>query len=80
MASRVVPAILLTITRSSPRSALTSDDLPTFGRPISATRMTSSSYSSSSSSGRLSVIASSKSPTPVPWLPDTPMGSPNPRL
>ena len=35
--SRVVPAISETIERSSPANALSNDDLPTFGRPISAT-------------------------------------------
>ena len=38
MASRVVPALSDTITRSSPRNLLTSEDLPTFGRPITASR------------------------------------------
>ena len=36
MASRVVPAMSETITRSSPSSRLTSDDLPTFGLPVTA--------------------------------------------
>ena len=39
IASRVVPATSVTITRSSPSSRFTSDDLPTFGRPISASRV-----------------------------------------
>ena len=52
IASRVVPATRQTITRSQPRNALTSDDLPTFGRPITARRTTSSSSSGSSSPGR----------------------------
>ena len=38
IASRVVPATSETITRSRPRKALTSEDLPTFGRPITARR------------------------------------------
>ena len=38
IASRVVPATSETITRSSPRKRLTSEDLPTFGRPITARR------------------------------------------
>ena len=37
IASRVVPARSETITRSEPRKALTSEDLPTLGRPITAT-------------------------------------------
>ena len=41
-ASRVVPGISLTISRSRPRSALTRLDLPTFGRPRIATRIASS--------------------------------------
>ena len=40
--SRVVPGTSETITRSSPRSAFRSDDLPTFGRPRIATRIASS--------------------------------------
>ena len=36
--SRVVPACSLTITRSEPSRALSSDDLPTFGRPRIAMR------------------------------------------
>ena len=43
IASRVVPAISLTITRSSPNIALTSEDFPTFGRPINENLITSSS-------------------------------------
>ena len=39
MASRVVPASSETIARGSPRMRLTSDDLPTFGRPITARRI-----------------------------------------
>ena len=57
-----------TITRSEPRKALTSEDLPTLGRPITATR------TASSSSGRVggwspsaATIASSRSPVPSPW-------------
>ena len=50
IASRVVPARSSTITRSWPSSRFTSDDLPTFGRPISASR---TGVSSSSSDSRL---------------------------
>ncbi len=42
IASRVVPARSETITRSLPRKALTSEDLPTLGRPITAMRTGSS--------------------------------------
>ena len=51
-ASRVVPATLETMTRSSPRMRLTREDLPTLGFPMTATLMTSSSSSSSSSGGK----------------------------
>ncbi len=37
IASRVVPAILLTITLFSPRILFTREDFPTFGFPITAT-------------------------------------------
>src|SRR6202795_3748961 len=40
-ASRVVPGASCTSTRSSPRTALTSEDLPTFGLPMMATRVAS---------------------------------------
>ena len=43
MASRVVPATLETMTRSSPRMRLTREDLPALGLPITATLMASSS-------------------------------------
>src|SRR5829696_5214599 len=39
IASRVVPARSETITRSEPRKALTSEDFPALGRPITATRV-----------------------------------------
>ena len=42
IASRVVPGVSETITRSSPRSAFTRLDLPTLGRPRIATRIASS--------------------------------------
>ena len=42
----VVPAMFETITRSSPAIRLMSEDFPTFGLPITATRTTSSSSSS----------------------------------
>ena len=41
IASRVVPGISETITRSRPTSLFRSDDLPTFGRPRIATRIAS---------------------------------------
>src|SRR3954465_9137874 len=45
MASRVVPGISDTITRSRPSSLFTRLDLPTFGRPRIATRIASSGSS-----------------------------------
>ena len=41
MASRVVPGMSLTISRSSRSSRFTSDDLPTLGRPTMATAISS---------------------------------------
>ena len=78
IASRVVPATSETITRSSPRKRLTSEDLPTFGRPMTASRTVSSS-GSSSSSGRSAHERSSRSPLPRPCVADTAIGSPRPR-
>ncbi len=75
--SRVVPAIGVTITRSSPSSRLSSDDLPTFGRPISASRVASSA-SALPVPGSRSTIRSSRSPVPRPWVADTGIGSPSP--
>ena len=46
MASLVVPAILLTIALFSPNILFINDDFPTFGFPITATFITSSSSSS----------------------------------
>ncbi|EAO73014.1 hypothetical protein SAM_1579 [Streptococcus agalactiae CJB111] len=65
IASRVVPATGLAITRSSPRMALIKLDFPTFGRPIKLKRIISG-FSFSSSTGRFSTIASNISPVPIP--------------
>ncbi len=73
-ASRVVPGRSLTRTRSSRRRRLTSDDLPTFGRPTIATATSagwlsvSSNLCSSASRprGNRSTTGSSRSPTPMP--------------
>ena len=79
IASRVVPAISETITRSRPRKALTSEDLPTFGRPITASRTGASSSSSAAcGSGSSSTTRSSRSPVPRPWVAETASGSPRP--
>ena len=65
--SRVVPAISLTTMRSSLRSRLTSDDLPTLGRPMIATFVSSGSAGASDlPTARRLTTASSRSPTPVP--------------
>ena len=80
-ASRVVPGISLTISRSRPRSALTRLDLPTFGRPRIATRIASSDSegrpggASRSSSTRM---RSSRSPLPIPCSAEIGIGSPSP--
>ena len=80
IASRVVPATLLTIMRSVPRMRFVSDDLPTLGFPMMATLMTSSSSYSSSSGGKYCKHASSRSPVPWPCTAETAMGSPRPKL
>ncbi len=76
--SLVVPSIFETITRFWPSNAFVNDDLPTFGRPIKHSLIRSSSYSTSSISGRLNTILSSKSPIPTPCNELTGTGSPNP--
>ena len=65
MASRVVPGMALTMERSTCSSALSSDDLPTLGRPTIAMR-TESAGGCSSTTGTSATIASSRSPVPVP--------------
>src|ERR1700722_988068 len=57
--------------RCSPRSELTSELFPTFGRPTMASASSVSPATSSSSGGRPSTIASSKSPVPSPWIAET---------
>ena len=64
--SRVVPGVSDTITRSWPRIAFRSDDLPTFGRPRIATRIASSGVSSRPVPGSASTMSSSRSPDAVP--------------
>ncbi len=80
--SRVVPGRSCTIMRSSPRSALRIELLPTFGRPMmqkAGSRSSESSSSTSSISGRLSTSRSRKSPMPRPCSADTVTTSPRPR-
>ena len=78
--SRVVPGISLTSARSSPSRALSSDDLPTFGRPMIASRAVSSSAGSAPGrdSGRASIIRSIRSSTPIPCCAETITGSGKP--
>ncbi len=67
--SRVVPGMSLTIARSSFSNRLSKDDLPTFGRPTIATRVSRSFTGSGASrvpSGNRATISSSRSPTPWP--------------
>src|SRR6266851_6002311 len=79
MGSRVVPGTGLTRARSSPSSALSSDDLPTFGRPMMASRSAfSSAGGSSSGGGSASSTLSRKSPTPIPCWAETSEGSAKP--
>ena len=81
MASRVVPAMSETMTRSSLRMRLTSEDLPTFGRPTTAILMgpPSSCSASGSGSGRYLHISSSRSPIPSRFTEEMACGSPMPR-
>ncbi len=76
--SRVVPATGLTIVRSVPSSAFSSDDLPTFGRPRIAIRGNSSALVPSPASPAWAVMRSSRSPVPRPWVAETAIGSPSP--
>ena len=64
--SRVVPAMSVTMLRSSPNKALVIDDLPTLGRPTMVIRGRSSCCSACVSSGRAASMASIRSPVPLP--------------
>ena len=77
IASLVVPAILLTITLFSPSILFIREDLPTFGFPIIATFVISSSFSSSDS-GSFLQTASNTSPIPNAFVDDIANGSPIP--
>ena len=72
IASRVVPSMFETITRSSFKIALYKDDLPTLGLPIKEKWITSS-FSLFSTLGNNSKILSNKSPPPIPWVVETTM-------
>mmetsp|Transcript_19666 Transcript_19666/g.58268 ORF Transcript_19666/g.58268 Transcript_19666/m.58268 type:complete len:275 (-) Transcript_19666:483-1307(-) len=90
-ASRVVPATSETMARAGPgpRKRFMRLDLPTFGRPSSATSMRGAS--SCASSAAMSLLrramalssagkhASSTSATPWPWIAEQATGSPSPR-
>ena len=78
--SLVVPATLETIHLFSPVILFISDDLPTFGLPITATFITAFCPSSGISSGKFFKTSSSKSPVPWPCTEETIIGSPNPKL
>ncbi len=60
-ASRVVPAISVTIARSLPSSALKSDDFPAFGRPASTVSAPSRSSSPSGAVARSASIRAAAS-------------------
>ena len=80
IASLVVPGALETISFSCPRRALMKEAFPTFGRPITATRMLSFFSSSAASSGKAETIRSKRSPMFLPARAETPIGSPRPNL
>ena len=74
MASRVVPEIGETTARSSAASRFSSDDLPTFGRPMMAMRigpLSSSSISIAESAGTISPMMSNSSSIPSPCSADS---------
>ena len=79
--SRVVPARSFTTERCACASWLSSDDLPTFGRPTSATRRRWDGVRNPDVRSALfnaSIAASSRSPTPLPCIAEIGYGSPNP--
>ena len=76
----MVPATLVTMLRSSPMKALTSEDLPALGRPTIAIRGASRVSSTYSPSGRFFVMASRRSPVPLPLTAEIGIGSPRPKL
>mmetsp|Transcript_27572 Transcript_27572/g.70244 ORF Transcript_27572/g.70244 Transcript_27572/m.70244 type:complete len:340 (+) Transcript_27572:685-1704(+) len=75
-ASRVVPLMSHTMTRSSPQMALSRLLLPTFGLPTIATArgVSSSRIASPLGSGSTCVISSSSSAVPVPVMADSVCG------
>ena len=80
MESLVVPAISVTMVRSSPIKALTREDFPAFGRPTTDIRGKFSNSSDLSLSGlKWLNKRSKKSPVPEPFAADRTIGSPKPR-
>ena len=78
--SRVVPATSSTTTRSEPATLFSREDLPTFGRPTSATRRGPRAAPSRARTRRAAPrAASSRSPVPRPCSAETGCGSPRPR-
>ena len=77
----VVPAMSVTMWRSSPMKALMMLLLPTLGRPTTEKRgMRSSSSLTGCSGPSFSTMRSSRSPEPLPVAALTQTGSPSPRL
>ncbi|CAB4607350.1 unannotated protein [freshwater metagenome] len=78
--SRVVPASSLTTARSLPTALFKSEDLPTLGRPIRATRRgpPTSCLATLLILGSTFMAASSMSATPRPCTAETGYGSPKP--
>ena len=79
--SLVVPARSFTTALSEPTALFRSEDLPTFGRPIIATRRgpPNSCLATAETSGRTAITLSNRSATPLPCRAETGCGSPNPR-
>ena len=77
--SRVVPGSSLAITRSSPSNRLISVDLPTFGRPMTATRMPFVRRRRLLARRRPSSTCPSGHRRPVHAPPPSQIGSPSPR-
>ena len=77
--STVVPATASTTTRSEPANAFRSEDLPTFGRPRSATRLGPPARDvPCPTAGNIFTMSSIRSPEPWPCSADTGSGSPRP--
>ena len=75
MASRVVPGISETIERSSPSSALSRLDLPTFGRPMNAIAAGSVSASAAIAASHRAASGSAVASSSAPSSPSTSVSS-----